>query len=209
MTSIPIKTALLVPGDDILEVARVAVAAAGLSPLPGDILVICGSPLAITQGRMVHVDALDPGLTARVFCRLLSTRGSLGTASGMQTAIDVAGRARIALALAAGHAGRLIGRHGDFYRVAGRQVAWIDHVSATTPTDGQRIILAPDDPRGVAVRMAEAMGCGAAVVEADDVGTVEILGASAFLDWDRLTEAMQADPRGNADEQAPLVLVRA
>ena len=209
MTSIPIKTALLVPGDDIIEVARMALAAAGLTPRPGDILAICESPLAITQGRIVHVDALTPCLTARVFCRLFSTKGSLGTAYGMQTAIDMAGRARIALALAAGLAGRVVGRRGDFYRVAGRQVAWIDDVSGTMPPYSQDIILGPDDPRGVAVRMAEALGCGAAVVDANDLGKVEIMGASAFLDHDLLVEAMRPNPQGNADERTPLVLVRA
>ncbi|MDP8938308.1 MAG: coenzyme F420-0:L-glutamate ligase [Actinomycetota bacterium] len=209
MTSIPIKTALLVPGDDVIEVARMALAAAGITPQPSDILVICETPLAITQGRIVHVDALVPCLTARVFCRLFSPKGSLGTAYGMQTAIDVAGRARIALALAAGLAGRLIGRRGDFYRVAGRQVAWIDDVTGTMPPYSQDIILGPDDPRGVAVRMAQAMGCGAAVVDANDLGRVEIMGASAFVDRELLIEAMRPNPQGNDDEQTPLVLVRA
>jgi len=209
VTSIPIKTALLVPGDDIIEVARMALAAAGVTLHPTDILAICESPLAITQGRIVHVDALNPCLTARVFCRLFSTNGSLGTAYGMQAAIDTAGRTRIALALVAGLAGRLIGRRGDFYRVAGRQVAWIDDVSGTMPPYSQDIILGPDDPQSVAVRMAEALGCGAAVVDANDLGKVEIMGASAFLDRDRLTEAMRPNPQGNNDEQTPLVVVRA
>jgi hypothetical protein len=56
--------------------------------------------------------------------------------------------------------------------------------------------------------MAHELGCGAAVVDANDLGKVEILGASAFLDRDLLTEAMRPNPQGNDDQQTPLVLVR-
>ena len=208
VTSIPIETAALMPGDDIVEVAATALAAAGLTPLPTDILVIRGVSLAIAQGRIVPVDALKPGLAARVFCRLFRTNGSLGSPYAMQTAIDMAGRARIAVALAAELAGHLVGRRGDFYRLAGRQLGWIRDVSGPMPPHSQDIILGPDEPRGVAARMSEALGCGAAVVDADDRGNVEIMGASAFLDRDRLTEAMR-DPQCTDHEQTPLVLVRA
>jgi len=209
MKVIPLKTALLVPGDDIVGVAEEALEMAGLRPEPTDILVICESPLAITQGRIIDIDDLKPGVPARVLCRLFDFDSSLCNPYAFQVAIDLAGLSRILLALLAAMPGRALGRHGDFYRIAGRQVTWIDDIPGNLPPYTQDIVLGPDDPRGVACRVAEALGCGAAVVDANDLGRVEICGASPFIDHDVLIDAMRPNPQGNADERTPLVLVRA
>jgi hypothetical protein len=209
MKVIPLKTALLVPGDDIVEVAQEALDTAGLRPQPDDILVICESPLAITQGRIIDIDDVHPGVPARVLCRLFDFDSSLCNPYAFQVAIDLAGLPRILLALLAAMPGRVLGRHGDFYRIAGRQVTWIDDIPGNLPPYTQDIVLGPDDPRGVACKVAEALGCGAAVVDANDLGRVEICGASPFIDHDVLVEAMRPNPQGNADERTPLVLVRA
>jgi len=203
-----LRTPLLVPGDDIVAVARAALAAAGLTPCPSDILVICESPLAITQGRIAEVDDIHPGPGARVFCRFFGTDGSLCDPYGMQLAIDEAGLGRIALALFLGIAGRLMGRRGDFYRLAGRQVAWIDAMAGTMGPYSQCLVLGPEDPQGVARRMGDALGCAVAVVDANDRGKVEIMGASPGIDRQGLTRVMRSNPQGNDDEQTPLVLVR-
>jgi len=209
MKVIPLKTALLVPGDDIVEVARAALETAGLRPQPTDILAICESPLAITQGRIIDLDDVRPGVPARILCRLFDFDSSLCNPYAFQVAIDLAGLPRILLALAVAMPGRALGRHGDFYRIAGRQVTWIDDVPGNLPPYTQDIVLGPDDPNGVSRRVAEALGCGAAVVDANDLGRVEICGASPFIDHDVLVEAMRPNPQGNADERTPLVLVRA
>lgn len=209
MKVIPLKTALLVPGDDIVEVAEEALDTAGLLARPTDILVICESPLAITQGRIIDIGDLHPGIPARVLCRLFDFDSSLCNPYAFQVAIDLAGLPRILLALVAAIPGRVLGRHGDFYRIAGRQVTWIDDIPGNLPPYTQDIVLGPDDPKGVACRVAGALGCGAAVVDANDLGRVEICGASPFIDHDLLIEAMRPNPQGNADERTPLVLVRA
>ena len=209
MKVMPLKTALLVPGDDIVEVAQGALEAAGLQPDASDILVICESPLAITQGRIVDLDDVHPGVAARILCRLFDFDSSLCNPYAFQVAVDLVGLGRILLALALAMPGRLLGRRGDFYRIAGRQVAWIDDVPGNLPPYTQDIVLGPDDPRGVACKVAEALGCGVAVVDANDLGRVEICGASPFIDHDLLVEAMRPNPQGNADERTPLVLVRA
>ena len=209
MKVMPLKTALLVPGDDIIEVAQGALERAGLRPEPSDILVICESPLAITQGRIVDIDDIRPGIAARILCRLFDFDSSLCNPYAFQVAIDLAGLPRILFALSVAMPGRVLGRHGDFYRIAGRQVTWIDDVPGNLPPYTQDIVLGPDNPTGVACKVAEALGCGAAVVDANDLGRVEICGASAFVDRDLLVEAMRPNPQGNADERTPLVLVRA
>jgi hypothetical protein len=206
--AIPLKTELLSPGDDILEVARRALERAGVSPEPSDILVICESPLAITQGRIVDIDQVHPCLPARLMCRFFDIDSSLSTPYGVQVAMDEVGTLRFVLAFLLAAPGRLIGRHGDFYRLAGRQAAWIDDIPGTMPPYTQHIVLGPSDPGGVARTVGRELGCGAAVVDANDLGRVEILATSAFVDRDLLVQAMLPNPQGNDDEQTPLVLVR-
>jgi hypothetical protein len=205
---IPLKTDVLGPGDDIVEVARHALDAAGIRAEPSDILAICESPLAITQGRIVDIDEMHPGLLARVTCRFFDFDSSLSTPYAAQAAIDQVGAARFAAAVVLAAPTRLVGRRGDFYRLAGREVAWMDDIPGTMPPYTQHIVLGPADPVGVARRVARELGCRAAVVDANDLGRVDILGASAFLDHDLLTEAMRPNPQGNDDQQTPLVLVR-
>lgn len=209
MKVIPLKTAVLVPGDDMVTVAQEALETAGLQVRPTDVLVICESPLAITQGRIIDIDDVRPTPAARILCRLFNFDSSLCNPYSFQVAVDLAGLPRILLGLAVTVPGRLLGRRGDFYRVAGRQVAWIDDIPGNLPPYTQDIVLGPHDPRRVACEVAAALGCGAAVVDANDLGRVEICGASPFLDHDMLVEAMRPNPQGNADEQTPLVLVRA
>ena len=208
MESIPLKTELLVPGDDIVEVARRAFEAAAIKPGRSDILAVCESPLAITQGRIVDIDDVKPGVLAKVACRFFDFDSSLSTPYAAQVAIDLIGPLRFIAALCVGAPTRFAGRRGDFYRVAGRQVAWIDDIPGTMPPFTQHIILGPEDPAGVCRRLARELGCSAAVVDANDLGRVEILGTSAFVDRALLIEAMKPNPQGNDDQQTPLVLVR-
>lgn len=203
----PLRTPLLTAGDDIVAVSREALVRHGREVSAEDVLVLCESPLAITQGRIARIDEMRPGLVARVLCRFFGQKGSLSTVYGMQAAIETVGLPRILVAFFIGAAGRAVGRHGDFFRVAGREVAWIDDVTGTLPPYTQDIVLGPSDPGGVANEVARAVGCEAAVVDANDLGRVEILGASPGVDAERLREVMRDNPQGNDDEQTPLVLV--
>jgi hypothetical protein len=206
--AILLKTALLVPGDDIIEVAQAALDAAAVDPRPDDVLVICETPLAICQGRIVRLDDLRISRGARILNWFMNADSSIGTVYGMQTAIDLAGFWRILFSMTVAAPLRLAGRRGDFYRLAGRQVAWMDDVTGTMPPYTQDIVLGPEDPAGVSKAMAKALGCGAAVVDANDYGNFEIMGCSPGIDVDMVGQVMRRNPQGNDDEQTPLVLVR-
>ncbi|MEA2686936.1 MAG: hypothetical protein QOE93_2131 [Actinomycetota bacterium] len=208
MEAIPLKTALLVPGDDIIEAAKHALDVAAIVPEPEDVMVICETPLAITQGRIVRLDEMRIGRAARVLNWFMNVDSSIGTVYGMQAAIDIAGVWRIFGSMLVAAPLRLLGRRGDFYRMAGRQVAWMDDVTGTMPPYTQDIILGPADPDGVARATAAALGCGAAVVDANDYGNFEIMGASPGIDEEMVGLMMRRNPQGNDDEQTPLVLVR-
>lgn len=206
--AIPLKTDLLVPGDDIVKVARRALEQAGITPSREDILTVAESPLAITQGRIVDIEELAPGVLARFMCRFFDFDSSLSTPYAMQAAMNEVGPWRVFVAFVLAAPTRLLGRHGVFYKLAGRQVAWMDDIPGTMPPYTQHIILGPADPTGVARALANELGCGAAVVDANDLGRVEILGTSPFVDRALLLEAMKPNPAGNDDQQTPIVLVR-
>jgi hypothetical protein len=205
---LPLKTRVLGPGDDVVDVAREALTAVDVAPGKSDVLVVCESPLAITQGRIRRIDEMTPGPLARVLCRFFRPAGSLSTAYGMQAAIDETGRGRIVLAFVAGCVGRLVGRRGDFYRLAGRPIAWIDDVTGTMPPYTQDIVLGPSDPLGVARRVSAALGCGAVVADANDLGAVEIMGAAGVNDLGWVVDVLRSNPQGNDDQCTPLVLLR-
>jgi hypothetical protein len=206
--AITLKTSLLVPGDDIVQVAQMALDAAAIVPQPDDVMVICETPLAITQGRIVRLDDMHVSRPARILNWFFNVDSSIGSVYGMQTAIDLAGFWRIFLSMLVAGPSRLIGRRGDFYRLAGRQVAWMDDITGTMPPYTQDIVLGPADAEGVARATAAALGCGAAVVDANDHGNFEIMGASPGIDEEMVGQMMRRNPQGNDDEQTPLVLVR-
>ena len=126
----------------------------------------------------------------------------------MQLVIESAGTLRVLTAAVAGAAARLIGRRGDFYRILGPAIAEIDGYTGTMPPFERHIVLGPLDPPAEAVRIAAACGAHAAVVDANDLEKVEILGASDGIDVAAVRSCLRRNPHGNSDEQTPVVILK-
>ncbi len=202
--AIPVKTKLLMPGDDI-----VGIAAQSISDVESDdVLCIAESPLAITQKRFYFLSDLNPTWLARVLCRFFSQKGSLSTVYGMQAAINEVGAARILLAFAVGVLGRLIGRKGWFHKIAGKPVSYIDDITGTMPPYDKAIVLCPINARETAESVKDRLGCEAAVVDTNDLGKVNVLAATAGVDVESVLEILKTNPAGNDDEQTPIVILR-
>ena len=92
---LPVKTHLLGTLDDPIEVMRTY--AAHLVQ-PGDVLTIGETPVAVIQNRYRHPSEVEPGLVARLACRVFHPTSSLATACGMQTLIDLVGPTRVVCA---------------------------------------------------------------------------------------------------------------
>jgi len=127
----------------------------------------------------------------------------------MQCAIEEAGAPRILAAALAGAWGKLRGRSGDFYRVAGPQVAMID----AAHTSGVRefydcVILGPRDPDGTAQTLSRVLGCPVAVVDANDIFGCKVVGASAGVEREMVEAAMRDNPAGQGGELTPIVVLR-
>lgn len=206
---IAVKTPVLTPEDDIVEVCDQFTRDLRQ---PGDLLVVAESPTAITQGRAIPETEIRIGPMARLMwrgVRKVPYGVGLRSPATFQCAINEAGALRILLASFVGLLGKLIGRRGDFYRVAGMQAATIDgaHTSPVPPYD-QCVILGPKDPNGVAKRIRERTGLETAIMDVNDIGGSWVLGASDDIDRSRLEEIMRDNPAGQKSECTPLVLVR-
>jgi len=204
-----VKTRVLNRGDDLI--AEVRAYAGGLLK-SGDILTIAESPVAAVQGRAIPITEIKPGFWANLLWRFVKkVPYGIGLRSpwSMQCAIDEVGLLRILRAALAGFWGKLRGRSGDFYRVAGKQAAMIDAAHTSGVKEFYEcVILGPKDPDGVARQLAEALGCPVAVVDANDIFGCTVVGASDGVDVELVQAAMRDNPAGQGDELTPIIILR-
>ncbi len=188
-----------------------------LQPLvqPGDVLFIGQKAAAAAQGRAYPVDSIKPRLLARLLCRFVRKVGygiGLGIPETMEMAIREVGIWRILLAAAVGAIGRLLGRRGDFYRVAGRAVAAIDGPTPyTLPPYNRYVVLAPRDPNGLARTIAGAFTHrrikGVAIVDVNDIGA-NVLGASPGVNRALVAAILGDNPMGQSTQRTPIGIIR-
>lgn len=211
---IPIRTRLVLKGDDLLEAIEEGLEESGESPRPDDILFVSEKAVGASQGRYFLLD--DGTLKPRPLARFLSrfvTRTPAGIGLGMPETMECAlrecGTLRIVAAAIAGALGKLIGRRGDFYRVAGARARSIDGpTTGTIPPFNRAVSLAPEDPEGVSRELAERFECRAAVVDINDLGG-NVLGAHpGDLDRELLLEILRDNPLGQGDAGTPAGIVR-
>lgn len=179
---------------------------------PGDMIAVSEKVTAITQGRAIREDSLKIGLLARVlwrFVRKVPYGIGLRSPSTMQCAINECGSLRILAAALLGGATRLLGRRGDFYRIAGMQAATIDaaHTSPVPPYD-QCVILGPLNPEKVAEQIKERTGCEAAVMDINDIGGSWALGFTSGINKQTIEASMKDNPFGQGKELTPICLIR-
>ena len=208
---IPIKTEILKPTDDILDIIKNF---AGKSLQKNDIITISESPLAITQGRAIPVKDIKIGFLANLLWRFVSNVQygiGLRAPTSMQCAIDEVGAGRILWAALVGGLARIIGRRGkgDFYRIAGMQAALID--AATTspvPPYESCVIKGPKDPEKVAKRIKDELGYECCVMDINDIGGCWMIGGSDGIDKEFMEVVMKDNPQGQGAELTPICLVR-
>ncbi len=205
---IPVKTHVLSEDDDMLEIIKKYA-----FPLmkEGDMLTISESPLAITQGRAIPVNQIRVSFLARLLSRFVVKVPygiGLGAPTSMQCAIEETGVIRILFAAFVGAIGKLIGRKGDFYRVAGMQAALVD--AATTspiPPYNETVIKGPKQPQKVAEFLTDAIDYPVAIMDINDIGGSWMIGGSR-INKDFIEAVMKDNPQGQDDELTPLCIVR-
>ena len=202
---VALRTHVIAPGEDLVQVVR---RYAGDVADPGDVVALSESMVAIAQGRAILSASVRPGLLARLLCRLPQKHGSLATPQAMQLAIDEVGAWRILLGVAAAGVGRLLGRRGWFYLVAGRELALIDDIAGTLPPYDRHVVLGPKEPRALVERIKNRIGADVAIVDVNDLGCVDVMALTGGLDEGALRVALADNPAGNDDQQTPIVVLK-
>jgi len=203
---IPVKTRIITPDDDIVDIveeyAKNIVA-------PDDVISVAESVIAISQGKLIKHEDMKVNFLAKILCRFVPQKGSLSSIYGMQAAMDAHGTWRVFFAMLAGLAGKVVGKHGLFYELAGRQAALIDDVTGNMPPFDKYLVYGPDNPDGVAESIKERLSCyGVAVADVNDLKRAAILGITEGLDKSELSRILIDNPFGNASEKTPIVIIK-
>ena len=184
---------------------------------PGDLVVMAEKPIAASQGRSYALDEIHPTRLAKVLSKAVTKTPhgiGLGIPETMQLAIDEAGAPRIVAAAAVSAAGKVVGKRGLFYKVAGADVEAIDGPTWNTlPPHNTHAKLGPADPDGVAAHLADVLSDAAGgrvefvVIDANDL-TATVLGASPGADRALAKRLMRDNPLGQGHEQTPVCVLR-
>lgn len=206
---IPVKTHVITRDDSIVDVVK-------KYALPeikkNDIVFISEKAVAITQGRAYPVKDIKPGRLA-VFLSGHVTKTpngiGLGIPETMEMALKECGVIRILIASVIGFAGKLLGRKGDFYRVAGYKASSIDGPTPNTlPPYNTYVVLGPARPDSVAGEIAGAIKERTVIADLNDLGG-KILGRSdRSLDKYWLLSVLRDNPLGQSSEQTPIGIIR-
>ena len=206
---IPIKTHLITRNDNMADV--VTQYAKGRMR-PGDILFLSEKAVACTQGRAIPVENIRPRKLAVTLSRYVTKTPAgigLGIPETMEMALRECGTLRILFAAFCSVVGKLLGKRGWFYIVAGPKARGIDGpTEGTIPPYDHYVVLAPADPRGTAKKLAQALGHPVAIVDINDLGA-NILGFSEkepSMDW--LAKALGDNPLGQGEECTPMGILR-
>ncbi|MBV8530034.1 MAG: coenzyme F420-0:L-glutamate ligase [Candidatus Eremiobacteraeota bacterium] len=205
VTAIPIRTSVVRPGDDLVEI--VARAAGGIARA-GDVVAVSETALAIAQGEFVVAEHIRPSRLAYVLSRRAHPMATISQPESLQLVIDRVGSLKVVYATILQLVARCFGRRGVFYEVMGDAVAAFDGYTGTMPPYERAIVLSPRDPQGFARAVRAQTGIECAVVDANDLGRAKVLGCSDAVDRECVEAALLANPHGNSDEQTPIVVLK-
>ena len=205
IVALPVRTPLVKANDDLPALLRDCL---GGIAAPDDIMCVSETAVAIAQGRCVRAETIRPSRLARLLSQRAGSYATVNQPESMQLVLESAGTLRVLAAAAAGAAGRIVGRRGDFYRLLGSAVAEIDGYTGTMPPYERHIVLGPKDPDNVARAIAEACGAHACIVDANDLGKAEVLAATEHVAVDVVRTCLQKNPAGNSDQQTPVVVLK-
>ena len=206
MKVIAVKTRVLTHRDDIIAAI---LEYAGDKIECTDVITVAESVLAITQSRAKRPEDIRPCFLAKILCRLFPQKGSISSWHSMQILMEEEGKWRVLGAVIAGFAGKMLGKPGLFYQLAGEQAKLIDDVTGTMPPYDKYVVYGPKNSAQVAENIRIATGCyGAAIVDVNDLRKVAVLGTSAGLTAESLTEFLLDNPFGNDNQKTPIVIIK-
>ena len=204
-----IRTHVITDQDDVCDVIEKY---AKPHARPDDIVFMTEKAVACTQRRAIPMKDIHPRPLARFLCKfvLKTPYGiGLGIPETMEMALQECGTPRILFAAFCSVVGKLLGKKGWFYTVAGPKARGIDGpTEGTIPPYDHYVVLTPDDPMGTSKRLARALGHPVAIVDINDLGA-NILGFSEQQPTlDQLAKILGDNPLGQSSECTPMGIIR-
>ena len=205
----PIKTHVITESDNISDVAEKYA-----MPLmeEGDMFFVSEKAVACSQKRAVPMNSIKPRPLAKFLTRFVykSPYGiGLGIPETMEMALRECGTLRILFAAFISAVGKLLGKRGWFYRVAGYKAESIDGPTPyTLPPYNNYVVLGPQNPDKVAFEIEQRIGYPAFVVDINDLKG-KVLGASRpDADREFIVQALRDNPLGQSAQQTPMGIIR-
>lgn len=209
---LPIRTRVVVEGDDLHEIVRTYA-----KPVvePGDVLFVTEKIVGITQGRSFLVKDIRARPLAKLLSRFVvkTPHGiGLGMPETMEMALRECGTPRILFAAGVSAVSKkLLGRSGDFYRIAGEKARAIDGpTEGTIPPYDESVVLGPDKPMRVAFDLKALLGgrVDVLVVDINDLGG-NILGTTLGVERnDHFARVLADNPLGQGAQSTPMGIIR-
>lgn len=202
-----VRTEWVQPGADLAAV--VGEATEGLRD-EADVIAISEKLVLVATGRGVPVSGVRPGRLARwaaARIRPIGRSRGLGIPEKMQLVIDLTGRTRIVLALAAAALTRPLRVRGAFFLVAGENARSMDGMR--TPYDD--VLLPPlrrEEAAEETRRLSRHLGCPVAIVDINDRGgTVRSVDRTSPLARREVAAALRDNPMGQRARATPIVVI--
>lgn len=209
--TIPVKTRLFVEGDDPVLAVKEHVR----DVEKDDVVTLSSCVAGLMEGRIFMEGAIQPGFLARLLSKMVDQKNvpfggaaPMSNPLSMQVLIEEIGSLRTLVAAFCGALGKILGKKGWFYVLGGKDAGQIDDVLGSLPPYDYYVIMGPEDPSGLSERMAQALGCHAAIIDANDLGVAWAVGYSRGVEPRWLEHVMSQNPAGNQEQQTPVVIVR-
>ncbi len=179
----------------------------------GDWIAISEKFITISEGRIIHESAVKPGWLAKFIVKgVKKYPDDIGYSHPrkMQVAIWQAGFCRMLAATIIGGLTKLIGRHGDFYRIAGNRISEIDGFNpAAMPPFNEFAMLGPADPAKTCQQIEDKYNIPTIIIDGNNINT-EVLGMSKNIPVtkEQAREILLDNPMGQNDELTPIIIIR-
>lgn len=169
--------------------------------------------VTIAEGRVIHESTVNPGLLAKLIVKgVKKYPDDIGYSHPrkMQVAINQAGWFRVFFAMILGSFTRLLGRHGDFYRIAGHRISEIDGFNpAAIPPFNEFAMLGPADPPKTCQQIEDKYSIPTIIIDGNNINT-EVLGMSKDVPISKelARKILLDNPMGQNDELTPIIIIR-
>lgn len=209
---IPLKTHVVMKDDNLLDTVY-KYAHEALEDK--DILFVTEKIVAITQGRAYPLKDIKPRKLAYTLSNYVTKTPhgiGLGMPETMEMALRECGVPRILFASAVAAVGKLLGRKGDFYNVAGYKARSIDGpTDGTIPPYNEYVVLGPLNPDQVALDLKAKFDkeIEVIIVDINDLGG-NILGTSnkKTINEALMVDILKDNPLGQKAQSTPLGIIR-